>query len=90
MVPSCGGEHDSRDEIRLFKDKMREDAMELEDFLASVHAPTQQDLKIAERASVYKLGDIVNVDRIDERDENITTGKRIIAMLANIVQVYLG
>ena len=46
---------------------MREDAMELGD--PAVRASTQQELKIAERVSIYNSVDMGEAARIDEREE---------------------
>ena len=48
VAPSCSGEQDARDITRLYKDTMRDDVTELGDTLASIRAPTQQELKIAQ------------------------------------------
>ena len=68
MTPSRGEEHDARDTIRVYKDTMREDAMEFVN--PYVCAPTQQELKIAERVAAYNAGDMDKVARIDEREEH--------------------
>ena len=62
-----------RDTIRRYKDTMREDAMEFGD--PYVHAPTQQELKIAERVSSYNSGNLDKVARIYERDEQLCKWK---------------
>ena len=67
MAPSCGGEHDARDTTGLYKDTMREDAMELGD--PDIRAPTKQGLKIAERVATYNSCDMDKVGRIDEHEE---------------------
>ena len=67
VAPSRDEEHDSRDTIRLYKDTMLEDAIEFGDPL--VRAPSQQELKIVERVSVYNAGDIDKVARNDKREE---------------------
>ena len=64
---SRGEEHDARDTIRLYKDTMRKDAMELCDSL--VRSPTQQELKIAECVFAYNSGDIDKIARINECEE---------------------
>ena len=66
MAPSRGEELDARDIIRLYKDTMRKDAMKFGDPLASVHARTQQELKITESVAAYNAGDIDKVTRIEE------------------------
>ena len=45
LAPSRVVKHDARYTIRLYKDEMREDAMEFGDTL--FRSPTQQELKIA-------------------------------------------
>ena len=59
--------HDARDTIRLYKDKMCEDAIEFGD--PQVHAQTQQELKIAERVTAYNSGEMDKFSRLDEREE---------------------
>ena len=56
-----------RDTISLYKDLMRDDAMEFGYSL--VRALKQQELKIAERVVAYNAGDMEKVARIDERGE---------------------
>ena len=73
MAPSRGEEHYARDTIRIYKDTMREDAMEFGD--PYVRAPTQQELKIAERVAAYNSCDMDKVARIDERDEQCRNWK---------------
>ena len=58
-----------RDIILLYKDMMREDKMVFDDILARVRAPTQQELKIAERVSAYNVGNRDKDPRIDELEE---------------------
>ena len=65
---------------------MREDAMEFGDPLA--RAPTQQELKIAERFAAYNTGDMDKVARIMSAKNNVASVKRIIAVSASIVQMY--
>ena len=65
VAPSPGEEHDARYTVRLYKDTMREDAKEFGDPLASVRAPTQQELKIAKRVAAYAADDMDKVARID-------------------------
>ena len=48
---------------------MREEAIEFSDPLASVRAPIQQELKIAERVAEYNACNMDEVARIDEREE---------------------
>ena len=67
VAPIRGEEHDARDTIRLYKDAIRKDAMELGDSL--VRAPTQQELKINERVIAYNAGEMDKVVRIDEREQ---------------------
>ena len=67
VAPSRAEEHYARDTIRLYRDTMREDAMEFG--YPAVRAPTQQELKIAERVAAYSSGDMDKVARIDEREE---------------------
>ena len=67
VAPSRGEEYDARDMIRIYKDTMREDATEFDD--PYVRAPTQRELKIAERVGAYNAGEMDKVARIDERDE---------------------
>ena len=67
MAPSRGEEHDASYTIRIYKDTMREDAIEF-----GVHyvcAATQQKLKIAQRVAAYNFGDMDKVVRIVEREE---------------------
>ena len=68
VYPSHSDEHDARDRIRLYKDTMREDAMEFGDPLVSVRSQTQQQL-IVVRIAVYNSGDMDKVARIDQHDE---------------------
>ena len=56
-----------RDTTHIYKDTMREDAMELGG--SPVRAPTQQELKISEPVAAYKSGDIYMIARIDLREE---------------------
>ena len=67
ILQSGGEKHDTRDIFRMYKDNMRENVMEIGD--PYDHAPTQQDLKIAERVAVYSSGDMDRVVLIDEREE---------------------
>ena len=67
VAPCSGEEHDARDTIRVYKDTMREDAMEYGDTL--VCALIQQELKIGARIFAYNAGDMNKVARIDEREE---------------------
>ena len=67
VTPNRGEEHDTRDMICIYKNTMREDAMEF-GYLC-VRAPTQQELKIAERVAAYNTDDMDRIARIDERDE---------------------
>ena len=67
VVLSRGKEYDARDVIRLYKDTMREDAIEFNDPL--VRAPTQQELKIAERVAAYNSGGMDKVAHINESEE---------------------
>ena len=60
-----------RDTIRLYKDMMREDAMEFNCSL--VRSPTQQKLKIADCVTAYNSGDKDKFARIDEREEKRRT-----------------
>ena len=69
MAPSRGEEHDPCNAIRLYKDPIREDAMELNSLLASVRAPTQQELNIAEGVAAYNTGNMEKVAHIDEHEE---------------------
>ena len=69
VAPSLGEEDNVHDIIRLYKDEMREDAMEFGDPLASACASNQQELKIAERVVPYNSSGIDKVARIDEREE---------------------
>ena len=57
-----------RDSIRMYKNTMREDAMEFGD--PYVRAQTQQKLKIAEHVAVYNACDIDKAARIDDRSEH--------------------
>ena len=66
VAQSRGEKHDARETIRLYKNTMRQDAMEFGDPL--VCAPAQQKLKIAERVAAYNAGNIDKVARIDERE----------------------
>ena len=67
VTPSRGEEQDARETIRFYKDTMHEDAMEFGYPL--VRAPTQQELKIAERVAAYNAGYIDKVARIDKSEE---------------------
>ena len=67
MATSRREEHDARYNIRLYKDTMREDAIEFGD--PAVRAPTQPELKLAERVVSCNSGDMDKVSRIDERDK---------------------
>ena len=58
-----------RDKTRMYKDTMHEDVMEFGDLLASVCAPIQQELKIAEPVSAYNVGDMDKVAHIDEHED---------------------
>ena len=69
MASSRGEEHDERDKIRLYKNKIREASMEFNDPLARVRAPTQQELKITEGISTTNTGDMNKVARSDEHEE---------------------
>ena len=69
VAPSRGEEHDARDTNCLHKETMREDVIEFGDPLASVHAPTQQELKITELVTAYNDCDMDKIARIDEREE---------------------
>ena len=69
VAPSRGEENDACDTICLYKDTMREDAIEFGDPLANVRAPAQQELRIAERVCAYNDGDMDKIARIDEREE---------------------
>ena len=66
MAPSHREDQDARDRIRLYKDTMREDAMEFDD--PAVRAPAKQVLKNAERVTAYGSDDIDKVACIDERE----------------------
>ena len=66
MAPRGGKEHDVHDTIRMYKDTIREDAIELGD--PYDRAPTQQKLKIAERVVAYSACDMDKVARLDDRD----------------------
>ena len=66
---SCDVKHDPCDTVRLYKNTMLEDAMEFSDPLASIHAPTQQTLKIDERVATYISREMDKDTRIDEADE---------------------
>ena len=48
---------------------MREDALEFGDGSAEAREPTKHELKVAERVSAFKRGNIAEVKRIDARDE---------------------
>ena len=48
---------------------MREDVFEFSGLLASVYAPTQQELKIAEYVAAFNAGGMSKIARIDESDE---------------------
>ena len=88
MVPNCGKDHDARDIIRLYKDTMREDAIEFGDLLESIRAPTQQELKIAERVARVVLETAISALVLKSVKRNVVKGRCIIAMFAGILQVY--
>ena len=67
VAPSRREEHDARNTIRLYKDTVREDAMEFGD--PNIRALAQQELNIAERIAAYNSCDLDKVARIDEREE---------------------
>ena len=67
---------------------MRESAMELDDPLASVRVPAQQELKITEGVAAYNAGDMDKVARFEMREEERRKWTYIIAMSARFVQVY--
>ena len=69
MASSSGEEHDVRYIIRLCKDTMREDAIEFGNPLATLRAPTQQELKIPVPLAAYNAGHIDKVAHIDECEE---------------------
>ena len=69
MAPSRREEHDVFGTVRLYKDTMDEDRMEFGDPLASVRAPTQQELKISERVTAYYADGMDKVPRIDKFEE---------------------
>ena len=48
---------------------MREDALEFGKSSAEGREPTKHELKVAERVSAFKRGDIAEVWRIDARDK---------------------
>ena len=54
---------------------MLEDVVEFAYLLASVRAPTQQELKIAERIFAYNAGDIIRFACIDECEEERHNGE---------------
>ena len=67
MAAGRGEEHDAGDMIRVYKDTMREEAMDF--CVPYVRAPTQQELKIAMRVTAYNAGGMYKAARIDKRDE---------------------
>ena len=67
---------------------MREYEKEFSDPFARCCAPPQQESKIPERVAAYNAGDMDEVARIDEREEERKKRRRIIEMSANVVQVY--
>ena len=88
VAPSRDDEHDTRDTMRLCKDTMREDAMELGDPLASICALTHRELKIAQRVAVYNPGDLYKISRVDVLDEERRKRKEYHRVFASIVQMY--
>ena len=83
-------EHDKRDIACLFKDMIREDAIELCAALSSTGAPTQRKLKIAERITAWDASDMQNVARIDKCDEEVSHVEGVsLQCLQNTLQLYL-
>ena len=54
--------------IRLYKDTMRDDAMELGDH-ANMSVAKQQELTISECVAAYNVGDKSKIARIEERED---------------------
>ena len=64
---------------------MREDAIQFGDL--DIRAPTQQELKTAERVGAYNLGDVDKIARIDELANSVACGNLIIAVFVSIMQL---
>ena len=65
---SRGAEHDAREVIRLYREMLREDALEFSEVCAEPREATKHELKVAERVPAYKRANIGKVKRIDARD----------------------
>ena len=72
----------------MYDDIIRKDSNELCDPLASVRAPAQQELKIAERVGAYNAGNMVRSLALMSMKTSVANGRRIITMSANIEHVY--
>ena len=68
QAPTRGEEHDARDAVRLYKDTLREDALEFGDVEAAVRLPTKHERNVAERVAAVEAGDVEKVARIDARE----------------------
>ena len=62
-------EYHVRDAFRLYQEKMHEDEFKHGYFIATVRAPAQQELNIAEWVSAYNAGNLGRIVCIDERDK---------------------
>ena len=69
MAADCGEENDTRNITCFLKDKMPEDAIEIDSLFASLRAPILQELKIIERVAGCNDGDMNKIARIDEHEE---------------------
>ena len=69
MAPRFCKEHYVHYTARLYKDTKRENAMEFDDPLVSVRAPTQQRLKIVKHVAACSAGDINRVSQTDGHEK---------------------